>query len=153
MTDTQTENQNIQMTIEPTTSERTNTQIENLRDRIIKLCEKMYDLKKLNEDESKINQTLVNDMCDYPDYIELYKRHPKFSTQYLKNINAVIKLTNTKEVFYEYITDNQYGIYKLLYILSKIDTVSTYYYYLYLLFYLQFHWIQNHSLSIYNLRK
>ena len=64
-------------------------------------------------------------MCDYPDYIELYKRHPKFSTQYLKNINAVIKLTNTKEEFYEYITDNQYGIYKLLYILSKIDTVST----------------------------
>ena len=140
MTDTQTENQNIQMTIEPrnnnenqniqmtiepTTSERTNTQIENLRDKIIKLCEKMYDLKKLNEDESKINQTLVNDMCDYPDYIELYKRHPKFSTQYLKNINAVIKLTNTKEEFYEYITDNQYGIYKLLYILSKIDTVST----------------------------
>ena len=55
MTDTQTENQNIQMTIEPrnnnenqniqmtiqpTTSERTNTQIENLRDKIIKLCEK-----------------------------------------------------------------------------------------------------------------
>ena len=55
MTDTQTENQNIQMTIEPinnnenqniqmtiqpTTSERTNIQIENLRDRIIKLCEK-----------------------------------------------------------------------------------------------------------------
>ena len=113
------------MTIQPTTLERTNTQIENLRDRIIKLCEKMYDLKKLNEDESKINQTLVNDMCDYPDYIELYKRHPKFSTQYLKNINAVIKLTNTKEEFYEYITDNQYGIYKLLYILSKIDTVST----------------------------
>ena len=34
------ENQNIQMTIRPTTSERTNTQIENLRDRIIKLCEK-----------------------------------------------------------------------------------------------------------------
>ena len=105
-----------------TQEDQTDIQIHNLEKKIINLCGKIYNLKQTKENKQK-----VIDQCTYPDYIKLYEKHANFSKQYMKNINCVLKLDmiKTKENLYACITNEEYGIYKLLFALSKIDTIST----------------------------
>ena len=105
-----------------TQEDQTDIQIHNLEKKIINLCGKIYNLKQTKENKQK-----VIDQSTYPDYIKLYEKHANFSKQYLKNINCVLKLDmiKTKENLYACITNEEYGIYKLLFALSKIDTIST----------------------------
>ena len=75
----------------------------------------------------KENKEKIKDQSFHSDYIKLYEKNANFSKQYLKNINCVLKLDmiKTKENLYACITNEEYGIYKLLFALSKIDTIST----------------------------
>ena len=68
----------------------------------------------LEDNDNQLN-TQINEDID-----------PNKSKQYLKNLKSILKLDGmNKEILYECITKKDNSIYKLLFILSKQETIST----------------------------
>ena len=96
------------------------TEKENIQMKILDLCSKLYEIDRKNQEPQK-----KKDCTKVPDFIKTYEENPNKSKQYLKNLKSILKLDGmNKEILYECITKKDNSIYKLLFILSKQETIS-----------------------------
>ena len=100
-----------------------NFMIQKLEKRIIDSCINLHNLKVKISNKEKNN----NIIDDAPNYIQIYKDHKKCSRQYVKFINGVLRLDGieNEKNFNKYLHDKPYGIYKILFHMTSLSTLST----------------------------